>query len=77
MPVPRKGSGSSSEEQWSLVEMPRRYAVAEQHHWRLRTFKNGRGELRPGLACDWCHAVQVLTVSQLKALDARWRQEYR
>lgn len=73
---PQDSSGVAAE-QWSLVELETKDEHWVTHSWRLKYFKNGKGEVRPGLACDHCHAVRVLTVRQLQALDTRWRQEYR
>lgn len=55
----RQGSGSSSEEQWTVVEKQDQLGGTLYHAWRVVVFKNGLGQLRTGLKCDWCTMVVI------------------
>lgn len=75
MPNYANDSRSRSEEQWTLVNSPQEEISAESHAWRMVWFKNGRDELRPGLKCDWCNAVKIMSreqVRQVKNPPPRW-----
>jgi len=71
MPGPRKGSGSRSEEQWTVVEKSQENGNDLAHHWRLVTVRSQHGTFRPGLQCVDCAEIKVLTQRQIDSRFGR------
>lgn len=68
---PSEHSGTMTEDQWELVATFTAAVSEEPHTWRLRQFKNQRGQHRIGVRCDLCGAVRVFTEREMRELDRK------
>jgi len=71
MRVPRKGSGSSSEEQWSVLEHQDSHRAGHICRFSFVVLRSDRGNVSRGLKCFDCGLVELISERQWRHNDRR------